>query len=155
MVTTQSNIVSLTTKIVGKEKALTYARNARKNLASLESTGSTMQNYLVSNADIVSFLSVLEGVGKVSGAAISTTSVAPQLNTQHPMLRVSVKVSGSFDSVMRAVGIIENMPYYVVIDTVTVDHAESLTKTKSSKKTNWTALMTLSVGSLIQKVSTK
>lgn len=149
----QNDITSITTQITGKEKTLANARDARKNLAALESTGSTMQNYLVSNSDIVSFLGMLEGIGKVVDATVSTMSVAPQLNTQHSMLRISVKVTGSFGAVMRAIGAIENMPYYVVINTVTVDHATSLTK--SSKKTDWTALMTLSVGSLAQTASTK
>ncbi len=149
----QNDISSLTTKIVGKEKTLVYARNANKDLASLESTGLTMHNYLISNGNLVAFLAELEGIGKYVDASISTMSVMPKLSTHHPMLRVSVKIIGSFGSVMRSIGAIENMPYYVVVDVITVDHAAPLTS--ASKKTDWTALVTLSVGSLIHTTSTK
>jgi len=151
MYTAQNNVISLTTDIHAQEVALTNAHSARTTLATLASAGSTIHTYLVSDADIVSFLSVLEGIGHTVGATVSTIAVTPQTNVQHPMLTVSVKVVGSFDTVIRAIGAIENMPYYVTINTLTLGNSVSVLKPDSNK--DWVASIILSVGSTAQTIS--
>ncbi len=150
--TAQDSVALLRTEINGKEFALRRVQSNRKSLVSLTSTDSAIQEYFVSDTNIVSFFGAFESISRKVKSKITIVSVAPQEGSAaHPMLRVSVKVSGSFNSVMRAIGSIENLPYYVIIKSVTLDRYG---KNKSSKKV-WAASLILSVGSVTKTVTTK
>ncbi|VAW32330.1 hypothetical protein MNBD_CPR01-319 [hydrothermal vent metagenome] len=136
------SVNTLSQEIQNTHRALKYADTEKMILSSLSGEESSIKSYFVSYADVVSFLNVLETAGRASGAKVSVTSVSPKTDSKRPMLIVSVKVKGNFDAVMRTVGAIENVPYYTIIKTITLEHTTIL------KKTYWSAMFTMEVGSV-------
>ncbi|HFC11110.1 MAG TPA: hypothetical protein ENJ75_02925 [Candidatus Kaiserbacteria bacterium] len=132
----------LSQEIQNTHGALKHADTEKMILSGLSGEESSIKSYFVADTDIVSFLNVLETAGRASGAKVSVASVSPKTDSKRPMLTVSVKVKGNFDAVMRTVGAIENVPYYAIIKTITLEHATVL------KKTYWSAVFTMEVGSV-------
>ncbi len=141
---TDREVTSLAQQIQDTEESLDRATVEKTTLESLSDAEASIYSHFVAETDIVSFLSVLESVGRATGAPVSITSVSSKKREGHAMLVVSAKTKGSFKNVMRTIGAIENVPYYVTMNTLTLSHVKSFV----SKKEFWTAVFTLSVGSV-------
>jgi len=139
-----THVEALSTSIQEKQMILARAATTRAELASLTSDKITINSYFVSESDIVTFLNVLEATGRASGATVSIVSVAPHKDTKYPMLNVSTKIVGSFDAVLRTVGAIENIPYYVITKSLSL--STSKTPVSGTNKGPWSAELILSVG---------
>ncbi len=146
---TKHTVTTLAQKIQDTNMLLDKATVEKTTLESLSDVESNIYSHFVAETDIVSFLGVLESVGRATGAPVTITSVSSKKGADHAMLEISVKTKGSFKNVMRTIGAIENVPYYVTINTLTLSHVRSLV----SKKEFWTAVFTLDVGSVTQTAS--
>ncbi|HQU08270.1 MAG: hypothetical protein B7X04_03745 [Parcubacteria group bacterium 21-54-25] len=137
----QAAVATLSTDISTKQAALARADTTRTELTALTKDEAAMGAYIVSESDIVTFLGVLESTGRATGAHVSVVSVTPQHTTAHATLSVSVKVTGSFGAVMRTVGAIENVPYYVVINSLSLSATQAPTNARAAA--SWDASLTL------------
>lgn len=93
------------------------AKNALRTLAADEASAAT---YLVLASDIVPFLEKLEQTGAELGADVSVASVSKEKTGSRERLALSLKITGSFEAVMRTLGAIEYAPYDITTSQVSV-----------------------------------
>lgn len=117
------------------ESAVTAAETG-DTLAALAADEAAIEAYRIKLADIVSFLERIEGTGRTLGSSVEVISVADKPGADG-RIALSVRIIGSFDTVLRTLGAIEYGPYDSRIATLTFD-------TPSSGGA-WTAVATLSV----------
>lgn len=132
--------VDLEKEIVSKQTEIAQLSAARETLPVLESSEQALNTYSVNPDDIVSFLSQLEKMAKAQGANLEVLSVndspgAPQ------RLALSLHISGTFDAVVRTLGVVEYSPYDVMITSVTLDTVAA----KENKVPVWSANAMVSV----------
>ncbi|MBU1292445.1 hypothetical protein KJ819_00050 [Patescibacteria group bacterium] len=94
---------------------------ARRALTVLAEDEAQVQKYLISENSVVPFLESLENTGKALGASVSVASVSAETSTTRPHLKLSLKITGSFDSVLRTLGAIEYGAYDSQLLTTTFD----------------------------------
>lgn len=147
----RQNVATLEAGVYAKQTLLTQITTESATLASLTKDETTMNKYIISNSTVVTFLNVLEAIGRATGAAVSVVSVSPKIQTIHPMLTVSVTISGSFVSVMNTIGAIETMPYYITTSMIPINTHKPTSNQKYVKNPQWTANVSFLVGSTIQR----
>jgi hypothetical protein len=91
----------------------------------------------------VAFLGDLEKQGKAQGAAVEVLSVTDQDATKR-RISLSLKITGSFDAVVRTLGTIEYGPYDAVLTNVTLDSVAA----KENAPAVWTAAVVISFGTV-------
>lgn len=116
-----AHAAALANEIAMKSENTTRIAAAKTTLASLAVDEQAVHGYFVSAGDIVPFLEHLESTGRALGAKIEVVSVGAEPATPREHLRLSLKLSGSFDAVLRSLGAIEYAPYDVTLTTLTLD----------------------------------
>ena len=116
------------------------AADAERTLAQLAGTEEAIRGYFVSTEDVVPFLESLSRDGARLGSRVEVVSVSEFPGKARGGITVSLKVSGSFDSVMRTLGSIEYSPYDITFQKVTLDAVSS------DGATTWVAAVTMAVG---------
>lgn len=111
-----------------------------RSLGSLEEQELEINSHWLKKENIVSYLGMLESSGSALGSQVEVVSVSEVPQALHPRVNVSLLVSGSFDSVMRTIGVLENSSYDTVITGATLDRYVS-----EKGATTWTAATVLSV----------
>jgi hypothetical protein len=115
---------------------------AKDALDALSSDEAGMRSYFVKQEDIVPFLGMLEQKGTSLGSSLEVVSVSAEPAKPRGRILLSVKVTGSFDAVMRTLGAIEYGPYDSRVSNVTFDVAGG----EGSTTPAWTAAATIAVG---------
>lgn len=125
-------------------KTLESARvtEAKDALALLAADEASMREYFVSTQDIVPFLGMLERKGTALGSSLEVVSVSSDTVAGRERILLSLKITGSFDAVLRTLGAIEYGPYDSAVSNVTFDTAVGEPGVASA----WTAVGTFSVG---------
>lgn len=115
---------------------------AKVALESLSEDEAAMRAYLVREQDIVPFLGTLEQTGTTLGATVEVVSVSTERKNERSQIQLSLKITGSFDAVLRTLGAIEYGPYDSAIQSVTFDTVPS----EAGAATSWTAAATFILG---------
>lgn len=147
--TTVAQVTDLEKQITDKKTEIEKAARARSALATLGPNEDIINSYLLNKNDIVTFLESVQATGKGIGATAQVVSVSDEKVAGHPRVAVSLLISGSFDSVMRTVGILENSSYDSTLTNVTFDSGGPVVKGVQQ----WSAATVLSVG-LADRAST-
>lgn len=145
----KTQVMELQRKVEEKKVDIAKASRARNALATLGTSEDQVRSFLLQKDRIVSFLESLQATGKSLGTSVEVVSVSDDKQNGHPRINVSLLVSGSFDSVMRTVGTLENGPYDGVLNSLTLDSGGPIVKGVQQ----WSAATVLSVG-LETKAST-
>jgi hypothetical protein len=116
---------------------LSVARNALQALGENEELTT---KYFVSPDNIVLFLEELESAARALGADMEVASVSTEIGPRE-RIQVALKITGSFDAVMRTVGTIEYGQRDSQVRSLTID-----TATTPTGKREWTATATLLFG---------
>lgn len=116
--------------------------SAKAALESLAADESSMRTYLVREADVVPFLGKIEGAGTALGAQVEVVSVGSEVADGREVLRLSLKVTGSFDAVLRTLGALEYGPYDTRVSNVTLDTVAGA----EGPSGMWTATATFFIG---------
>lgn len=124
------------------ESSITVAQTSLAQIAEYENS---IQNYFVPETNIALFNDNLEMQGKAQGATVTVLSVAKSGTTLRPMLALALSIQGTFDAVMRTIGVIEYAPYAVTITGLSLQHAEEKL---------WHANLNLNVGSVSTAIAT-
>lgn len=113
--------------------------SVRRELEEIARQEADVYRRFVGNDTIVTYLEAVEATGRGLGAAVTVVSVAnAPARAGHPAeLQMALRISGSFDAVMRTLGAIEYQAYDTTLANVTLD-----TPTGES----WTAAATFLVG---------
>ena len=110
--------------IVGKDQtAVDLEESAASTLSSTALARALLQTYLIPDSSTVSFIEEIEGVAKQSAASVSIASISADDLTSAPVgtighIQAHISVNGSWSEAMRALHIIEDMPYSLTIDNV-------------------------------------
>lgn len=118
----------------------TVAADTQRVLETLSSTEETIRSYFVSTQDIVPFLESIRREGTRLGSSVEVVSVSELPKSSRGGITVGLKISGSFDSVMRTLGSLEYSPRDIQVGKVTLD-AEA-----AAESSMWTAQATAIVG---------
>lgn len=137
----RAHVAALSAEVAMKNQSGALAIVAEKELERRAAHEKAIQAYFVSPEDIVSFLESLQSIGASLGAKVNVLSVSSHtVPRQHLVL--SVRVSGSFDAVMRTVGAIEYSAHDIMINGLSLDTSPATEKTAAG----WVAALTLYVG---------
>jgi len=115
---------------------------AKVALESLSEDEAAMRAYLVREQDIVPFLGTLEQTGTSLGANVEVVSVSTERKDNRSQIQLSLKITGSFDAVLRTLGAIEYGPYDSAIQSVTFDTVPA----EAGAAASWTAVATFTLG---------
>lgn len=118
------------------ESAVKAAETA-DTLVALAEDERVIREYYVSLAAIVPFLERIEGTGRAIGSAVEVVSVSDKPGSDG-RITLTLRILGSFESVLRTLGAIEYGPYDSRITSLTFD-------TPATGGGAWTAAATFSV----------
>lgn len=111
---------------------------AQSSFKSLADDEALIRGHFVGAEEIVPFLETLEGTGRALGSSVEVAAVSPEGDTA---LKLSLRITGSFDSVLRTLGAIEYAPYASTLTSVTFD-----TPPTESARRSWSATAVFLVG---------
>jgi hypothetical protein len=101
--------ISITTETTSRLDSI------RTALAAIVVDETVVQGYIVPEDDAVSFIDDLEVRARAHGSSLTVVSVSSDKESSPPMLMLSLTLKGTFDTVMRTIGDIENAPHAVTI----------------------------------------
>lgn len=114
----------------------------------LEEEINKIDSYFVEADDVVGFINLLEQRAKDQNVSVETTNVSieepPEDLLYGEILEVSVLVTGSWNSVMQYIHLIENLPYDIWITSTNLS-LERDTDTEEEEVFHWEADVTLRV----------
>lgn len=123
-----------------RDKASDAARTqaAKAALGSLAEDEAVLRGYLVREDDVVPFLNGIERSGAALGSLVEVVSVTTDEREARRRIVLSLKITGTFDAVLRTLGSIEYGPYDSRVQSVTLDTAVG--------EGTWTAAATFAIG---------
>lgn len=119
--------------------SISSASAARTILVDIAGDEENVQSYFVPENDVVPFINNLESSG-VGSATVTVKSVSPGTDNKQATLLVTLGLAGSFDEIMRTIGVLEHLPYAITISTLSVR--------KDDTEAMWRADVGLVVGAL-------
>ncbi|MDR3557995.1 MAG: hypothetical protein P4L61_00535 [Candidatus Pacebacteria bacterium] len=125
-------------------KQTTESKDRQTTFETSAASRALLPSFLVSTEDAVPFIDSVEAVGPATGSVVSISSLSSGTDsgTSYQAVTATVSASGKWTNVMRAVEMIENMPYAISVKTLNLDASSAATQ-KSA--TNWTATIAISV----------
>ena len=134
-----ASVADLQKQIDSKIEIAGRVAAARTALAEIVNDESAVQSYFVPETEVVPFIDDLEARARAQTAEMKVLSVSVGNDAKQSTLILSVRIRGTFDSIMRTVGAIEYSPYDL-----------SLSKLSIGKETKnvWNADVELIVGSV-------
>ena len=134
-----SSVADLQKQIDSKKEIAGRIAAARTALAEIADDESAVQNYFVPETDVVPFIDNLEMRARAQTAEMKVLSVSVGNDARQSTLILSVRIRGTFDSIMRTVGAIEYSPYDLSLSKLSVG---------KEAKNVWNADVELIVGSV-------
>lgn len=130
---------TLETAIEAKKLEATRITEAKDTLALLSASEARVGSYFIATSDVVSFLEAIGNTGDPVGAVVTVVGVTEDKNAlPHGRMTLSLRIEGSFDSVVRTLGMLEHGPYDAVLSSAALDSNGDASK--------WTASAILSIG---------
>ena len=113
-------VASMQNQIDTKTESAARVASARTALAEIAGDESAVRSYFVPETEIVSFIDDLVARGRTLSATVKILSVSADNSHNQSTLSFSLTVKGTFDAVMRTVGMIEYAPYNLSIAKLSV-----------------------------------
>jgi len=145
-----ASLVSVREHIKTNKEQIARAAALKSAAASLDAGEAEVNSHFLNESNIVSYLGTLEKTGSVYGAQVQVVSVSADKGAR-PRAAVSLLVSGSFESVMRTIGTLEQSQYDTVVTGLVLNSDDAPTK----GKTTWSAATILSVALVPEASTTK
>lgn len=135
---------ALEEKMKEKEDAIL---NASK-VAEIKSIQDLIDSHFVDPDKIDTFVNYLEGIGSTTGSNVVIGGINVPQDVKNT-IAFKVSVTGSFQSVMKTINFIDNIPYQVSITQVYLNkETKSLVAEKNPKPSGWQADISFNVLSL-------
>ena len=132
-------VANLESQIEAKLETASRIASARVALAEISGNEATVRSYFVSEKDVVTFIDDLEARARTQKASVTVLSVSTASENVHPVLTMTLRVAGTFEAVMRTVGLIEYAPYYLRVGSLSLG---------LDAKSEWHADLSIVVGSM-------
>lgn len=136
-----ADALALAGQIQQRTQGQARAEQAKGALEKAVAEESAIRGYFVNTSDVVSFLESLQSTGAARGAKVEVVSVSSEPAKPHAVIVLALRVTGTFDSVLRTLGAIEYQPYDTALTNVTLD-----TSTANGAVPQWQAAATVSIG---------
>lgn len=136
----------LQNQISAKTETASRITAARSAISEIVNDETTVRGYFVPEANVVAFIDDLEARGLSRGTTVDVLSVSTSGTGVRPTLELALTIEGSFDAVLRTVGIIEYAPYDLLISKFSL--AQDSTD-------NWHADVTVVVGSVSESAKVR
>ncbi len=136
--TKSTTVANLENQITSKTETVSRISSVRASLAEIAGDEASVQSYFLPETGVVAFINNLEDQGKKQGTAVSVLSVSTNTASGQSTLSFTLSVRGTFDAIMRTVGIIEYAPYDLSISALSITQ---------DGKSGWHADLTMTVGS--------
>lgn len=140
-----ATVASLYEQIAAKTETISRIAFAKAAIAEIAGDEAVVQNYFVPQDGVVAFITRLESQGQALGTTVDVLSVSTGSKGTQPILILSLSINGTFNAVMRTVGVIEYMPYDLSISGLSLSKGD---------KNSWNANLNLRVGSIKTATST-
>ena len=114
-------VVGLENQIVEKKEAASRVASAQSALKEIANDEKIIHNYFISDTNIVDFTNELKARGDAQGAKVNVLSVSTNASSTPPTFAISLEIKGTFEAVMRTIGVIEYAPYYLSISELSVE----------------------------------
>ncbi len=136
-----SDAISFATQIQERRQNQASAQEAKEQLESALVDEASITGYFVDTDDVVDFLGSLQATGNAQGAKVEVVSVSAEPARPHGVLVLALRITGTFDSVLRTLGAIEYQPYDTTLMGLTLDTTDG-----GAAARQWEAAATLRVG---------
>jgi len=140
-------------QVVAATNEATEAKDMETVYESSESERELLPAFLVSTSNAVPFIDAVESIGPATGSTLSISSLSSGVDSvsSHSAVTATITVIGSWPNVMRAIAMIENMPYAISVQSLHLDAVTGSVKSGSTVKpvSRWTAALSISVLSSI------
>ncbi len=133
---------ALSNEIELKTEDSAQSVQAKNALASLSASETSIDTRFITSANIVPYLESVQETGKDLGSTIKVASVAEKDGMPVGTLSLTLTITGTFDSVVRTIGVLENATIDTSLTSLTLD----TTPTTGSSTPVWTASTILLVG---------
>lgn len=137
IVAKSAEAANLENQINTKTETASRIASTRVALGGVSGDEATVQNYFVSENDVVAFIDNLETRGRAQGTSVSVLSVSRGAMSSHAALILALSIKGPFDEVMRTIGSIEYAPYDLSISELSLG---------LDAKNSWYATLNVIVG---------
>lgn len=134
---------SLISDIATKRLESMRVAAAKEALPALAADELAITQYFVKADDIVPFLEKLQKTGATQKTVVEVLSVSGDPAKSNTRISISLKITGSFDAVMRTLGTIEYSPYDIALTNVTLESDRTPSQTGGVV---WTAAAIFTVG---------
>jgi Tfp pilus assembly protein PilO len=124
--------VAVAGRIAQRSAEAALVEDAQDALDALAADEDAMRARLVRPDEIVAFLDAIEASGASTGASVEVVSVTEAPEDGREQLALALEISGSFDAVLRAIGVIEHGPYDGRVVSATLNGEEGGTWTSAS-----------------------
>lgn len=130
MLRSKNHIVSdLTNDIEYEQSRESRVASLRSLVQDISNEGQIVSTRLIAPGERVSFISKVESLGRISGAAVAIRSVVSEEakigNTELTNLKFNVLAEGSRSAVSRYIELIETMPYHVTIQSASLQSSDT------------------------------
>lgn len=110
---------------------------ARASLTQIDGYDAKIRNYFLEESAVSAFIDKLQSDAENKKVKLEVLSVGKEPVSGHPMLSLTLSITGTFDAVMRTTGGIEYAPYAMSISAYSI---------QNQSPNVWHATMTLAVG---------
>lgn len=136
-------VSQIESEIVTRANESDRVMEARTALSALATNESRLRGYFVNTDEVVSFLERVTATGRAVGAEVDVVHVQAETETaSRGRMTLALRITGSFDAVVRTIGAIENGPFDSALTNVSLDAKPSLTGGEDT----WTASATFAIG---------
>ena len=113
-------IAKLESDILIKTEKANKIAATRAMLSGIAGDEAGIRDYFVPETGVAAFIDSLEAYGREQGSTVSVLSVSTESLPMRSILTISLTVKGTFESIMRTVGVIEYGPYELSISKLAV-----------------------------------
>jgi len=137
-------------EVLAASEQVTEAKNMEIMYQSTTDDRGLLPSFFVSSDDAVPFIDAVEAIGPATGSTLSLSSLSDSADggSSHSIVTAAITVSGTWPNVMRAIGMVENLPYAISIKDLYMSESQgSPAKPGSTIKPapRWTASLDISV----------
>lgn len=112
-----------------REKEENRSLSERNLIRGTEEERQTLNGYFINSNSIVSFIERLEALGRASNVGMTLSSVDIDKNRKN-VLKINLRVSGSFQGIYYLISLIEAMPYEIEVNRFSLSRSAGQTFTK-------------------------
>lgn len=121
----------------------------KKQTDTVNSISETIESHFLRSSEVPLFLSSIEEIGTKTGSSIIISAVEEtSLAEVGPVLSLNIGASGSYQSIYKTLITIENLPYFLQVNSVSISSDQTLNS--GTNKNEWSLNLNLVIKSYIK-----